>query len=309
MTTEEFVERAKAVHGEKYDYSKVNYVDRNKTKVEIICPVHGSFWQLPGNHLAGKGCLKCSGRYQPTTEEFIKRANQTHNFKYDYSKVNYKNAKTKVEIICPEHGSFWQVPYCHVVRKQGCPICGAKPKDINHYLDLFKEVHGEKYDYSNSQIFQKNGKTFINIKCPRHGEYVQRVDQHLSGKGCPACRKSKGENYTEQVLIKNGIQFETEKSFEGLVGYNEGLLRFDFFLPELNAAIEYNGKQHYSSDEFFGGEEKLKEQQFNDHQKEIWCKEHGINLVVINKCKHGSFCKKDRRLIEEAVSSLIDKKV
>lgn len=307
MTTEEFIERAKAVHGDKYDYSRVNYVDRNKTKVEIICPAHGSFWQLPGNHLAGKGCLKCSGRYQPTTEEFIERANQIHNSKYDYSKVDYKNAKTKVEIICPEHGSFWQTPYCHTVREQGCPIC-ARFKTLEDYLPLFKEAHGEKYDYSESHLFQRNGKTFININCPQHGEYVQRVDQHIAGKGCPACSKSKGENYTQFVLIKNGIQFETEKSFEGLVGYNEGLLRFDFYLPAFNAVIEYNGKQHSSPDEFFGGEEKLKERQFNDHQKEIWCQSHGIKLIVINKCKHNLFCKKDRQLIEEAVVSLIDKK-
>lgn len=111
--------KAKAIHGNKYDYSKVNYVN-TKEKVCIICPTHGEFWQRPNGHLNGLGCDKCGKTYSYTTEEFIEKAKQIHGNKYDYSKVKYINAQTKVCIICPIHGEFWQTPYKHLNLKEGC---------------------------------------------------------------------------------------------------------------------------------------------------------------------------------------------
>lgn len=121
-TTEEFIERARKVHGEKYDYSKVKYVN-NCTKVCIICPEHGEFWQTPNDHLSGRGCPKCAlEKFRSNTEEFIEEAKKIHGDKYDYSKVNYINNYTKVCIICPEHGEFWQTPSNHLSGR-GCSIC------------------------------------------------------------------------------------------------------------------------------------------------------------------------------------------
>ena len=126
FTREEFIKRAIAVHGNYYDYSKVEYNGMHN-KVCIICPKHGEFWQTPANHLSGKMCLKCSintrsNKRKYSREEFIKRAIAVHGNYYDYSKVEYINDSTKVCIICPKHGEFWQTPNKHLYG-QGCFEC------------------------------------------------------------------------------------------------------------------------------------------------------------------------------------------
>lgn len=118
-TTKEFVKEAKHVHGNKYDYSKVKYVNAN-TKVEFVCPKHGVFAQTPSSHLRGQGCPMCGGKKKLTTLEFARKAKEVHGNKYDYSKVRYTNAKSKVKIICPEHGVFEQLPSNHL-SGCGCP--------------------------------------------------------------------------------------------------------------------------------------------------------------------------------------------
>ena len=123
LTTEEFIRRAKQIHGNKYDYTKTKYVNQ-KTKVCIICPKHGEFWQLPNGHLEGKGCKYCKHNVKMTTEEFIKKAIQVHGDKYDYSKVEYDGLENNVCIICPKHGEFCQTPHHHILGfKCGCPKC------------------------------------------------------------------------------------------------------------------------------------------------------------------------------------------
>jgi hypothetical protein len=143
LTKEDFIKKAREVHGNKYDYSKVEYVNC-MTKVCIICPEHGEFKQVPSQHLSGKGCSKCSGCYVPTTEEWIVSARKVHGDKYDYSKVEYVNALTKVCIICPEHGEFWQTPNNHTNGK-GCPKCNLShlERSVMNYLDEVEIT----YDY------------------------------------------------------------------------------------------------------------------------------------------------------------------
>ena len=135
---DEFIEKAKKVHGEKYDYSKVEYVN-SKTKVCIICPEHGEFWQTPSEHLNGCGCKKCASdklqkKFQLSKQQFVSKSLKVHGDKYDYSKAEYVNNRTKVCIICPEHGEFWQTPNSHL-NGNGCPLCGneerAKVKKSN----------------------------------------------------------------------------------------------------------------------------------------------------------------------------------
>lgn len=125
----DFLIHSYEVHGTKYDYSQVVYVN-NKSKVEIICPEHGSFFQRCSDHKIGSGCNICSlskirinrGK---NTNIFIIESNKIHKSKYDYSKTRYVNARTKVEIICPEHGSFFQRSASHT-NGSGCPICSYK---------------------------------------------------------------------------------------------------------------------------------------------------------------------------------------
>lgn len=127
VTFDMFLKRAKAIHGNKYDYSKVNWVN-TKTKVEIVCPIHGSFYQKPYKHLEGQGCPDCRKNAIVTQDMFIARAKSIHGENtYDYSRVQYKNMWTPIEIICPIHGSFFQMPAKHVkigkYAAQGCPDC------------------------------------------------------------------------------------------------------------------------------------------------------------------------------------------
>lgn len=131
-TTKEWIEKARIVHGNKYDYCSTNYKGTAQ-KVVIICPEHGPFLQVAGNHLKGTGCAKCSNHI-PSTEEWITLAKKVHGNRYDYSKVIYANHITKVEIVCPEHGTFWQMPINHVHNFSGCPKCAGYNHDILYLL-------------------------------------------------------------------------------------------------------------------------------------------------------------------------------
>ena len=126
--TKKFIEAAKKVHGDRYDYSKVNYVNA-KTKVEIVCPVHGSFWQIPRFHIQGNGCPRCNGGIKYITSDFINKAKSIHGDKYDYSKVDYVNTITPVKIICSKHGEFQQTPRDHIAGC-GCPMCKSSKGEI-----------------------------------------------------------------------------------------------------------------------------------------------------------------------------------
>jgi len=126
-TTEQFIQKAISIHGNKYDYSQVNY-QKSSVKTTIICRKHGGWQQRPNDHLTGYGCPACkfdliSSQKRATKELFIMKARQVHDDAYDYSNVQYVNAITSVEIICPTHGSFFQTPDKHTSGKTCCPQC------------------------------------------------------------------------------------------------------------------------------------------------------------------------------------------
>ena len=273
------IKEFREIHGDKYDYSKVNYIN-NITKVCIICPEHGEFWQTPSNHLKGKGCPSCYGNKKSSTEEFIKKAKQIHGDKYDYSKVEYKNADTKVYIICPEHGEFWQTPYKHIIRKQGCITCsGKKQLNTEEFIKKAKQIHGDNYDYS--KVNYVNNRTKVCIICKKHGEFWQVPAHHLRGENCPSCNMSKLENKVREILSENNFIFEEQKKFKWL-----GAQRFDFYLPEYNLAIECQGIQHYTPTDFAGRGQEWAENLFkknveNDKLKKKLSKENGIKILYI----------------------------
>ena len=152
LTTADFIERARVVHGDKYDYSLVDYKSAHG-KVRIICPVHGEFQQQAASHTNGSGCRACSGHLPITTESFIQRAKAIYGDKYDYSEVDYKNNKTKVLVICPEHGRFKIIPKEHLLNKTGCSVCsGKKPITTREFIRRATERHGSAYDYSHSDV-------------------------------------------------------------------------------------------------------------------------------------------------------------
>ena len=200
-TTEEFVEKAREIYGDKYDYSKVDYRG-NKEKVCIICPEHGEFWMSPNNHLRGHRCPGCFGTPKQTQEQFKTRSQTLFGAKYDYSKVQYDGLNRKVCIICPEHGEFWITAYSHL-HGHGCPYCSGMAKvTLSLFIERCTKRHRGKYDYS--CVKYKNLLDFVKIICPEHGEFWQRAKVHYRGYGCPICGGSK--RLTNEEFIEDAIK-------------------------------------------------------------------------------------------------------
>lgn len=212
-TTEEFICQARAVHGNKYDYSKVEYTGTDN-KVVIICAVHGEFEQTPYLHLKSQGCSKCgktngANKRRKTTEQFINEAKAIHGDIYDYSLVEYKTTHTKVTIICKIHGNFTQEPNSHVNDEQGCPKCGKismankQRKTKEEFIKEATDKFGDLYDYS--LVDYKSSSTKVLIICKTHNEFSQSPQDHLSSLiGCPKCAKlSMSNTQMLQKLIKN----------------------------------------------------------------------------------------------------------
>lgn len=372
LTTEEFLIKAGKVHNNSYDYSLVKYKD-TKTKIDIICKLHGKFSILPKNHLRGSGCQACgriisNSNQKISTIQFIKNAKKIHGEKYNYDKVNYINNKTTVIIKCKIHGDFLQVPMNHI-NHQGCPQCGTltaatkhvksiddfieKAKiihsnkydysDVKHFGNrvikvsikclkcnkIFKQspanhlrgagcpycarencvkaltgnncrkvskeyfvkksisVHGNKYDYSKSDY--KTSKTKVLIYCPQHNTnfYIKPEEFYQGTTGCKGCysTESRGERKIRLWLENNKLSYEEEKKFESCRISKNGIMRFDFYLKEYNLLIEYDGEQHFrpSRNPAWRGNPIIKfiQIQQRDKFKNNWAKNNGYDLLRI----------------------------
>lgn len=214
LTTDDFILKAINIHGNKYDYSISNYINK-RTKITIICPTHGKFDQEAGSHIGGSSCPVCMNVHRPTTEEFINKAIAIHNDKYDYSLVKYSKTLDKVKIICKDHGVF-----------------------------------------------------------------EQRPADHLSKKGCPICRESKGEREIRNILNSKQIKFTQQNRFVDCKHIKP--LPFDFYLPEHNTCIEYHGRHHYEPVTAFGGKKEFDLVQIRDEIKKKYCEDNNIRLIIIN---------------------------
>ena len=360
ITTQSFVERAKSIHGNKYDYSKVEYINMT-TKVCIICPVHGEFWIRPSHHLRGQGCKYCSRDETINNYNFKERAKAIYGDTYDVSKSVFTNSQIKVCIICPKHGEFWQTPN-NFLHGHGCPKCGReqnrkklmftedeikekidsvygkgvfeivdysdykgshKPIKIkslinnvvfeqalitflngksiykkpikkfikrgdnetyriermNNFINKANKIHNGKYDYS--KVNYVNDRTKVCIICPKHGEFWQAPNKHLKGQGCPKCKTSFLEQLVERKLISENIKFETHKFFKWLK--MDGPQHLDFYLPDHNIAIECQGEQHYTKNTEYGKEfEKTRKR---DENKYNLLKKNSIKLLYYTKKK------------------------
>lgn len=270
-STEDFINKAKKVHEDKYDYSKTKYINA-KTKVCIICKEHGEFNMLPNHHLNGQGCPKCKGR-NLEFQDIINKANKIHNNKYDYSKVIYNKMHDKVTIICPIHGEFIQSLSKHISKHQGCPFCAIESRakkqkmDSNIFFNKAKEIHNNKYDYSISEYLGMNN--YIKYICPKHGEIEQRACDHIRGFGCAKCSnlESKSENEIFDI-IKSSIN-DSEQGNRTILNGKE----LDIYIPNHNLAIEYNGLRWHS--ELF---RKDKNYHLN---KTLECNNKNIGLIQI----------------------------
>ena len=213
--SKEFIRKAREVHGDTYDYSKVEYVN-SSTNVIIICIKHGEFLQRPTHHINRKqGCKKCSGRCS-NTSDFIEKVKEIHEDRYDYSKANYINCKIPIIIICKEHGEFQQTPDGHI--KSGCNKCGInnaklkQTKSIEQFIQQSKNIHGDRYDYS--KVEYKNCKSPIMIICKEHGEFQQTPEVHYLGGGCSKCAgryQPSTEEFIERAREIHGDTYDYSK--------------------------------------------------------------------------------------------------
>ncbi len=276
--SEEFIRKAKLKHGNRYDYSKVNYVDQ-KTEVVIICKIHGDFEQTPKNHLKGHRCIKCVKTYR-ATEDFIKEASIVHNNKYDYSKTIFIKTKSKVIIICPNHGEFKQLPDDHL-DGHGCKKCGDEEthnkqrSNTEEFILKANKKHKNRYTYLKTNYIDAS--TEVIITCTIHDDFEQLPSSHLDGKGCPECGKLRNisENKIRDLLIENNIDFEQNYKNKLWLGRQE----LDFYLEKYNIAIEYQGIQHFELVPYFGGKEKFSDMIRLDKKKYELCKAHNIKLL------------------------------
>jgi len=218
MTTPQFIEKAITIHGNRYCYSKVIY-KKSREHVIIVCEEHGEFEQTPNCHLDGKGCVKCStkinaDKQRKTTPQFILEAIHIHGDKFDYSKVEYENAATKVIIICKEHGEFEQSPNSHLSKQSGCVKCqGCYKSNTIEFIEKAQLIHGDKYVYSKvdyNTVIEK-----VIIICREHGEFEQTPNKHLDGKGCFKCGHNmtvfSTDEFIEKAQVIHGNKFMYSK--------------------------------------------------------------------------------------------------
>jgi len=265
----EFIKKAKIIHKERYKYEQVEYINA-MTKVKIGCPIHGIFEQTPSKHLSGQGCPKCGHNSFMTTETLIKEAHKIHGDKYDYSKTEYIDYDTKVCIICPEHGEFWQYPYQHINRKNGCPKCGniaaasKLSKTREEFIKDAIQIHGDKYTFED--LIYKNSSTHIKVNCRKHGLFEITPANLLQGYGCPKCRCtfSKEEKEVDNFISELNVNTEKLKLKNGQ--------ELDIYIPDEKMAFEFDGLYWHC---------ELKKDKYYHSKKTYYCKEQDIRVIHI----------------------------
>lgn len=276
LTQDEVIDLFRSVHGDKYDYSKVDF-KKIKEKVCIICPEHGEFWQAADKHYKLKqGCPKC-GHYKRnesrkvTVQSFIERANKIFNGYYDYSKVEFKDPKNDyVTIICPKHGEFKQKIFWHLAG-HGCTQCAIEKSRLTkeEFVERANRIHHNKYDYSKSVL--NNTYEKMEIVCPKHGSFFQNAGTHLKGCGCPRCGREESDaerelyEYVCSLVGKENVIHNDRTVLNGK--------EIDIYIPSLKLGIEYNGVLWHS--EKFGKDRHYHLDKMNE------CNANGIRLIQI----------------------------
>lgn len=275
----EFIERARVIHEDKYDYTKTIYEHCDK-KTTITCPAHGDFLISPSSHIRGSGCVECvheKARLDNlgNLEEFIEKAKLKHNNKYNYDKSIYIDRKTKIKILCPTHGEFFQTPSVHLTGS-GCKLCfiEKRTRTTEEFIEMSNEVHGSRYDYS--ETVYTGCFNLVKIRCRQHGEFSQQANSHIRGSGCPQCSESRGERDVAYTLDKFNIKYIKQY----MVPNNP--YKYDFYLPDYNIFIEFHGIQHYVRIPYFHKEDNdFTSQLIRDDVKKEIVKYHKGRLIIV----------------------------
>lgn len=239
-----FENRAFSVHGGKYDYSRVDLVS-SKSKVEIVCPEHGPFFQTPDHHMRGRGCPTCARqvvrRKVSTLQEFVEEASSIHRGFYDYSLSEFTSPSAKVKIVCPVHGEFETLARKHLWEKRGCPECGRvrgkyhSNVSFQDFFDAAVERHGYNYSYSEVEIAGARG--LVTLVCPTHGRFRIGVSAHLQGAGCPGCRPSGSTPENELAEFIRAFDVDVVRNSKRVIPPFE----IDILVPDRHIAFEFNG--------------------------------------------------------------------
>jgi hypothetical protein len=282
-----FLERAEQVHNNLYTYQEESYTNYT-TKINIYCSEHGYFKQTPHSHISMKtGCPICgylrgSKLIQKSWDAVHDLFLVAHGDKYEYNKGSFVNVSKKMKIKCKEHGWFFQKPYSHY-GGSGCIKCGVEEAhesqkiDFEEFVERSLDKHGNIFKYNKSSYIDIF--TSVEIECSKHGFFNQKPRDHYRGSGCPKCISSRGETLVRLILENQNIKFEEQKKFEDLAHKNK--LRCDFYLPDFNTVIEYNGLQHYEPISVFGGINGLIQTQKRDLIKYAYLEANKIELIII----------------------------
>lgn len=284
---ENFIEKARTVHGNKYDYSKSVYITSSE-KIIIICSIHGEFQQAPNSHLNKRGCYNCSlirNRESLTrsTKSFITEAIKLHGDKYDYSEVVYTGSQGNVKIGCKKHGFFFKKAYKHIAN-QGCPKCARNNlSGTSEFIEKSNYVHRDKYDYSKAKYVDSSSK--VTIICSKHGSFEKSASDHIQGAGCPKDSKSRGHVAVRVKLQDLGIDFVEEWKNKDCKYIRP--LPFDFFAPDCGLLIEFDGDQHRRPSLYYATSEEQAIENFRltqkkDRIKTQWAQKAGYTLLRIN---------------------------
>lgn len=293
LTQEDVIERFRMIHGNKYDYGELNYKNK-RTPFTVICHKkdkygneHGAWSTTLDIHSSGCGCPKCAlERRRTTNEEYIEKCKKVWGDRYILDAVDYFNDNTKVTIICRIHGPF-QVRPGLFIHGCGCRECRneylrkIQAMTTEEFIRRAKEVHLNK-DYDYSRVEYVNLRTNVIIGCPKHGWFEQNAAAHLRGEGCPYCKTSKGEDAVAQWLITHNVNHIRQYRVNmPLVLFGRNRIIVDFYLPDCNTIIEYNGAQHYVHIPKWHTLERFQDQQDRDRRLREYCKQHGITLIEI----------------------------
>jgi len=280
-TTEQFKKEVFEKYGN--EYTVLGKYINSRTKILMRHEVCGTEWEItPGNFLHGYRCPECYGTKKLTQKDFEGRVAAMYGDDYTVLGI-YVNNQTKILMHHNKCGNSWKITPSDFHNGYGCPYCaGNKKKTDKQFKKEVFDLLGDEYTFLDSYVNANTKLRVVHNICGT--EYLVTPHNFLTDRRCPFCKSSKGENKVADFLIKNRIKFETEHMFEDLKDKKH--LRFDFYLPEYNICIEYDGKQHFKPATFGGiskerAEENLKICQKRDKMKTEYCKENGITLIRI----------------------------
>ena len=250
----------------------------NSTKLLCACKLDGYKWEaLPNNLLSGKGCPICGGTLKMSHNDFELKMKEIHP---NILLVNkYINNKTKIKCKCLIDDYEWEALPNNLLKGCGCHKCSNKTRRTHYeFVEELKKIH-PNIEIQNRFTIVHSPVKCLCIKCKN--EFYSLSTNLLKGHGCSVCASSKGEERISMYLRNKYIKYKPQKYFKDLFGVGGGYLKYDFYIPDYNLLIEYNGEQHYKPINIFGGEEKFKIQQEHDKRKRKYAENNGFLFLEI----------------------------